>query len=320
MDNFNNSNDNNQWSSQNTQGEYNASASNQGTYYNAGGNQNYNQNYGQNPNYAQSQNFSQMPANQPKNPFVLHLVLSILEIFTSLLFGILSLVFTIQGNSRFKEGRYEEAKSKYKVSTIMLIIGLVFTIISIIISTIFFGVVINEIIHQNDYDYEYDYDDYDDNDENDYDEDIDDTDDFVEDELEEGAEAGTYTADMAPTMKDNFYAAASVYGFEAYTDEEVESTLLSHGADAFAAAMDAGGNTMKVVVGDEATIKTYAQMFYTDYDLIDQGDGIFYGTYDGVYVSMCYTDNALIIGSCNTDDTSVEVEFDEAIANVVTSM
>lgn len=317
MDNFNNSNDNNQWSSQNTQGEYNASASNQGTYYNAGGNQNYNQNYGQNPNYAQSQNFSQMPVNQPKNPFVLHLVLSILEIFTSLLFGILSLVFTIQGNSRFKEGRYEEAKSKYKVSTIMLIIGLVFTIISIIISTIFFGVVINEILHQNDYDYEYDYDDYDDYD---YDEDIDDTDDFVEDELEEGAEADTYTADMAPTMKDNFYSAASVYGFTSSTDESTESTMLSYGADAYAAAADAGGNTMQVFIGDEATIKTYAQMFYTEYDLIDQGDGIYYGTYAGLYVSMCYTDNALIIGMCNTDDTSVEVDFDEAILNVVTSM
>ncbi len=318
MDNFNNSNDNNQLSSQNTQGEYNASASNQGTYYNAGGNQNYNQNYGQNPNYAQSQNFSQMPVNQPKNPFVLHLVLSILEIFTSLLFGILSLVFTIQGNSRFKEGRYEEAKGKYKVSTIMLIIGLVFTIISIIISTIFFGVVINEIIHQNDY--EYDYDDYDDYD---YDEDIDDTedtDDFVEDELEEGAESGTYTADMAPTMKDNFYAAASVYGFTSLTDDSTESTMLSYGIDAYAAAADAGGNSMQVLIGDEVTIETCAQMFYTQYDLIDQGDGIYYGTYGGLYVSMCYTDNALIIGMCNTDDTSVEVEFDEAILNVVTSM
>ncbi len=77
---------------------------------------------------------------------------------------------------------------------------------------------------------------------------------------------------------------------------------------------------MQVIIGDEATIETYAQMFYTQYDLIDQGDGIYYGTYAGLYVSMCYTDNALIIGMCNTDDASVEVEFDEAILNVVTSM
>ena len=295
MDNYNNSNmgDNNQ---NVHEGQYNA----------------------QDQNYAQSQNFGQPPVQQVKNPFAIHLVFSIIEIITCLLFGILSLVFTIQGNNLFKQNRIEEAKGKYKVSTIMLIIGLVLTIITVVLSAMFFGAVMAYLENEDQYETTYDDDYYDDTEDT---EDADDAEDedFEDDELNTNA-ASSYDSSMAAGMIENFNTKSATYGYSQYADDSTESTILSSGADAYGVTTDADGNTMQVIIGNEDIIEQYAQTFYSQYDLTDQEDGIYFGEYAGLYVSMCYTDNALIVGMKNTDDSSVMVDFDDQIIDVITSL
>ena len=72
-----------------------------------------------------------------KNSFGMKLTFSILEMLCccascfTLVTGILSCIFTCQANTCYKEGRYDEYKSKSNVSTILLIVGAIFAAISI---------------------------------------------------------------------------------------------------------------------------------------------------------------------------------------------
>ena len=52
--------------------------------------------------------------------------------------GIIACVFTCQANSSFREGRYEDFKSKAKTSTILLIVGGVVAAIVIIFNAVSF--------------------------------------------------------------------------------------------------------------------------------------------------------------------------------------
>ena len=77
-----------------------------------------------------------------KNSFGIKLTLSIMEMLCccascfTLVTGIISCIFTCQANTCYKEGRYDEYKSKSNVSTILLVVGAIFAGISIIYNAI----------------------------------------------------------------------------------------------------------------------------------------------------------------------------------------
>lgn len=101
------------------------------------------------------------------NNYGMKLTFSILEIFTSTLFGILGLIFTIQQNTAYKNGDWAEFKSKRKISNIMLWIGFGFTMLSVILVIVMvIGVFsyrseYNSILNDHSYDNDYTYDDSD---------------------------------------------------------------------------------------------------------------------------------------------------------------
>lgn len=74
-------------------------------------------------------------ADQGKKPnFVLYFVFSVIEIFFSTIFGVISLILSIVANSQYNQGDTQGAKGKLLVARILLIIGLV-------INLLFFGVI-----------------------------------------------------------------------------------------------------------------------------------------------------------------------------------
>ncbi|MDD6208372.1 MAG: hypothetical protein PUB10_07640 [Clostridiales bacterium] len=82
-------------------------------------------------NYGYQTNQSQ----QGKRPhFTLYFVFSIIEIFFSTIFGVISLIMTILANSQYNQGDTQGAKGKLIVARVMLIIGLV-------LNLLFFGAV-----------------------------------------------------------------------------------------------------------------------------------------------------------------------------------
>ena len=139
----------------NTNGQYDANGQYQyninGQYY---GNGQYNgYNNGQGPVDA---NGKPIP-----NNFGMKLTFSILvTIFLSRIFGILSIVFTCQQNSAYKEGRWDDFKNKKKLSNVFLWIGLVVGVLLFILSIALFGVAVKETFDMVDYyEYSYSYDD-----------------------------------------------------------------------------------------------------------------------------------------------------------------
>ena len=147
----------------NTNGQYDANGQYQyninGQYY---GNGQYNgYNNGQGPVDA---NGKPIP-----NNFGMKLTFSILvTIFLSRIFGILSIVFTCQQNSAYKEGRWDDFKNKKKLSNVFLWIGLVVGVLLFILSIALFGVAVKETFDMVDYyEYSYSYDDDEDEDEDD---------------------------------------------------------------------------------------------------------------------------------------------------------
>jgi hypothetical protein len=112
--------------------------------YNGGyayNNYNYQNNYNGNSGYTYMGGTVIDSNGKPlKNHFGAKLTLSILEMLCcctsciTLIMGIIACVFTCQANSCYKEGRYEEFKSKAKTSTILLIVGGVFAALAIIIN------------------------------------------------------------------------------------------------------------------------------------------------------------------------------------------
>ena len=144
----------------NTNGQYDANGQYQyninGQYY---GNGQYNgYNNGQGPVDA---NGKLIP-----NNFGMKLTFSILvTIFLSRIFGILSIVFTCQQNSAYKEGRWDDFKNKKKLSNVFLWIGLVVGVLLFILSIALFGVAVKETFDMVDYyEYSYSYDDDEDED------------------------------------------------------------------------------------------------------------------------------------------------------------
>ena len=144
----------------NTNGQYDANGQYQyninGQYY---GNGQYNgYNNGQGPVDA---NGKTIP-----NNFGIKLTFSILvTIFLSRIFGILSIVFTCQQNSAYKEGRWDDFKNKKKLSNVFLWIGLVVGVLLFILSIALFGVAVKETFDMVDYyEYSYSYDDDEDED------------------------------------------------------------------------------------------------------------------------------------------------------------
>lgn len=78
-----------------------------------------------------------------KNTFAMKLTFSILEILCccgcniiTMILGIISCVFTTQANTAYKEGRWDEYKSKRKTSSILLWIGLGVALLYLIINII----------------------------------------------------------------------------------------------------------------------------------------------------------------------------------------
>ena len=147
----------------NTNGQYDANGQYQyninGQYYGKGQYNGYNN--GQGPVDA---NGKPIP-----NNFGMKLTFSILvTIFLSRIFGILSIVFTCQQNSAYKEGRWDDFKNKKKLSNVFLWIGLVVGVLLFILSIALFGVAVKETFDMVDYyEYSYSYDDDEDEDEDD---------------------------------------------------------------------------------------------------------------------------------------------------------
>lgn len=114
----------------------------------------YGQNYG-NPynntqyNNAQYANLGGTPVDAAGNPlksyFALQLVFAIIEIVccclspVAMILGIIALVFAVQANTAYNQGRGEEFKAKSKTSNILLIIGGVFAAISLILNIAVFA-------------------------------------------------------------------------------------------------------------------------------------------------------------------------------------
>jgi hypothetical protein len=77
-----------------------------------------------------------------KNYFGLKLTLSILEMLcccascATLVLGIIACVFTCKANTCYKEGRYDEFKTKAKTATILLIIGAAAAVIGTVSTSI----------------------------------------------------------------------------------------------------------------------------------------------------------------------------------------
>ena len=144
----------------NTNGQYDANGQYQyninGQYYGKGQYNGYNN--GQGPVDA---NGKPIP-----NNFGMKLTFSILvTIFLSRIFGILSIVFTCQQNSAYKEGRWDDFKNKKKLSNVFLWIGLVVGVLLFILSIALFGVAVKETFDMVDYyEYSYSYDDDEDED------------------------------------------------------------------------------------------------------------------------------------------------------------
>ena len=79
---------------------------------------------------------------QKQQNFALKLILSIIMIFLSPLFGILALIFTLMANGSFKSSDFESGMKKAKGATICLIIGAVelfLRVIAIILIIVFGG-------------------------------------------------------------------------------------------------------------------------------------------------------------------------------------
>lgn len=127
------------------------------------------------------------------NNFGMKLAFSIVEIFFSLIFGVLALVFTCQQNTAYKERRWEEFKSKRKLSNIFLWIGLGISVISTVAIVIFlfsfFSVTSSSSSSSNNnYSYDYNYDDDDDKEDDDDDYfDYDDYDSYGDDDYDFGS-------------------------------------------------------------------------------------------------------------------------------------
>ena len=178
----------------NTNGQYDANGQYQyntnGQYY---ANGQYNMN-GQYNGYNNGQGPVDANGKPIPNNFGMKLTFSILvTIFLSRIFGILSIVFTCQQNSAYKEGRWDDFKNKKKLSNVFLWIGLVVGVLLFILSIVLFGVVVKETFDMVDYyEYSYSYDDDEEEDDrhssdhyNDDDEDDDDDDDMAVSDDEE---------------------------------------------------------------------------------------------------------------------------------------
>lgn len=147
----------------NTNGQYDANNQYQ---YDANGQYQYNINgqyygKGQYNGYNNGQGPVDANGKPIPNNFGMKLTFSILvTIFLSRIFGILSIVFTCQQNSAYKEGRWDDFKNKKKLSNVFLWIGLVVGVLLFILSIALFGVVVKETFDMVDYyEYSYSYDD-----------------------------------------------------------------------------------------------------------------------------------------------------------------
>ena len=155
----------------NTNGQYDANGQYQ---YNTNGQYQYNINgqyygKGQYNGYNNGQGPVDANGKPIPNNFGMKLTFSILvTIFLSRIFGILSIVFTCQQNSAYKEGRWDDFKNKKKLSNVFLWIGLVVGVLLFILSIALFGVAVKETFDMVDYyEYSYSYDDDEDEDEDD---------------------------------------------------------------------------------------------------------------------------------------------------------
>lgn len=132
------------WNNQGNQGnqynqQVNLNKDNGQNPYNNGFNQNqFNGGFnGQNPynnngfNQFGGPNPYQPVGNQGSHPdFVMYLVLSILQTFCCFaITGVISIVFTVMGNSAYQQGNIAEAESKFRTVKTTLIVGLVIGII-----------------------------------------------------------------------------------------------------------------------------------------------------------------------------------------------
>ena len=140
--------DNNQVSQEQPQSyAYNQFQNNYGTTgqeHNGGyayNNYNYQNNYNSNGGYTNmGGTIIDSNGKALKNHFGMKLTFSILEMLCcctsciTLIMGIIACVFTCQANTCYKEGRYEEFKSKAKTSTVLLIVGAVFAALAIIMN------------------------------------------------------------------------------------------------------------------------------------------------------------------------------------------
>lgn len=107
----------------------------------------YNNQYGN----AQYSNLGGTPVDAAGNPlksyFALQLVFAIIEILccclspVAMILGIIALVFAVQANTSYNQGRGEEFKAKSKTSNILLIIGGVFAAISLLLNVAIFALV-----------------------------------------------------------------------------------------------------------------------------------------------------------------------------------
>lgn len=233
QDNPNNQYDTNSQYQYNTNGQYDAN----GQYY---ANGQYNMN-GQYNGYNNGQGPVDANGKPIPNNFGMKLTFSILvTIFLSRIFGILSIVFTCQQNSAYKEGRWDDFKNKKKLSNVFLWIGLVVGVLLFILSIVLFGVVVKETFDMVDY-YEYSYS-YDDDEEED---DRHSSDRHNEDEEDDMAASDAEEEDT-PDYSDGF-----TYGESAFDFEQVEYITIN---------------------GSEVGVPMSAQEFvditgYTDYDV-----------------------------------------------------
>lgn len=121
---------------QQTYGQSEQQAYGQQTY----GQQAYGQNYGQ-ANYGMGAVPMGKNGQPLKNNYGMKLTFSILEILCccgcniiTMILGILGCVFTSQANSAYKEGRWDDFKSKSKTATIILWVGFGFAVFSLIVN------------------------------------------------------------------------------------------------------------------------------------------------------------------------------------------
>jgi len=247
----------------------------------------------------------------PKNKFVSHLVLSIIEIIFSTVCGIISLIFTIQGNSAYEARDYEKAAKKYKASNITLIIGLILSIIVIGVMT---AVGVTAYMYATDTtDDAYLYDDT--------------TSDLIDDtdETEEEDTDSEYSFIDAPDIAAAIEASGTENGYSVYDVasselSSVQDYVLGEGADDYTVLADESGNNIQAIIGDADTIEYFADSFITEYGMTDGGNGLYTGDYAGSYISMYQADNYILFNMAIADDDATRTSFDESVNAVISGI